>query len=255
VLADAFDRMLDRLQDAFARQRAFVADASHELRTPLAAIRGQLEVLARERDPSPADLDRVQRLVDAEIDRMARLVDDLLLLAHSDEPRFLDPALIDLPSYVDELFELTRQSARRRFELDARADGTLRADPDRVTQALHNLLRNAIEHTGEGDLVRLSVVAEPGGDRVRFIVEDDGPGIPPDQRDLIFDRFHRVDGSRTRAAGGAGLGLAIVRAIAEAHGGRVWATASDTGGARIELELPGYTQPSAPLSEPILRLR
>jgi signal transduction histidine kinase len=253
VLADAFDHMLDRLQDAFARQRAFVADASHELRTPLTAIRGQLELLAREPDPSPADLGRVQRLVDAEIDRMARLVDDLLLLAHSDEPRLLETTLIDLPSYIDELFELARQSARRRFELDAAASGTLRADPDRVAQALHNLLRNAIEHTAEGGLVRLSVVAEPSGDRVRFIVEDDGPGIPPDQRDRIFDRFQRVDGSRTRAAGGAGLGLAIVAAIAEAHGGRVWAAASHTGGARIELELPGYTRPSAAHSEPFLR--
>ena len=123
--------------------------------------------------------------------------------------------------------------------------GTLLADPDRLAQALRNLIGNAIEHTdAEDGLVRLSRPQRLGpgsGESLRFVVEDDGPGIPPEQRERVFDRFHRTDAARDRASGGTGLGLAIVRAIAEAHGGRVGASASAAGGARIELELPRFT--------------
>ena len=119
------------------------------------------------------------------------------------------------------------------------------ADPDRLAQALRNLARNAIEHTTEPDgLVRLEV-ERIGPDRVRFVVIDDGPGIPPSERDRVFERFHRTDASRNRLAGGAGLGLAIVRAIAEAHHGTVRAGAGSNGGARIEMDLPGVTAPAA----------
>jgi signal transduction histidine kinase len=136
--------------------------------------------------------------------------------------------------------------AARRFELGEVPPGSLRADPDRLAQALRNLVGNAIDHTaGEHGLVRLRV-NDRGDGRVRFVVEDDGPGIPPDQREHVFRRFHRTDSARSRAAGGTGLGLAIVRAIADAHGGWVRAGASPEGGARIELELPGFAPAAGP---------
>ncbi len=248
VLADAFNHMLDRLTDAFAGQRAFVADASHELRTPLTVIRGQLEVLAAQPHPSPAEVRRVERLAQAEIARISRLVDDLLLLAKAEQAQFLRPQPIDLQSFVGELWDGATLTAPRRFELDEVPGGTLRADPDRLAQALRNLIGNAIEHTSaDTGLVRLSAQPLPGG-WLRLVVDDDGPGIAPDQRERVFDRFHRTDSARDRASGGAGLGLAIVRAIAEAHGGTVRAGQSDAGGARIELELPRFTPSTRRLS-------
>ena len=241
VLADAFNHMLDRLTAAFAGQREFVADASHELRTPLTVIRGQLEVLAAQPDPSREEVRRVEALVRAEIARMSRLVDDLLLLAKSEQTEFLREEPINLPQLVNELWDGTTLTASRRFELSEVPDGTLRADPDRLAQALRNLLANAIDHTAQGSgLVRLGGQALPGA-RVQLVVEDDGPGVPVDERERVFDRFHRTDAARDRASGGAGLGLAIVRAVAVAHGGSVSAGVSPEGGARFVLELPGFS--------------
>ena len=231
---------IEVLAEAFAGQRAFVADASHELRTPLTVIRGQLEVLAAQDDPPPGEVRRVERLVQAEIARISRLVDDLLLLAKTEQTEFLRVEWIDLQTYVGDLWDGVSLLASRRFELGAVPAGMLRADPDRLAQALRNLAVNAIEHTPPATgLVRMRV--QPlSGERLRFLVEDDGPGIPLDQRERVFRRFHRTDAARDRASGGTGLGLAIVRAIADAHGGSVSAGESPEGGARIELELPGF---------------
>lgn len=242
ALAESFNHMLDRLTDAFAGQRAFVADASHELRTPLTVIAGQLEVLAAQDDPAPQEVRRVEQVVGAEVARISRLVDDLLLLTRSEQTAFLRPREVPVEDFLQELWDgALMLGGRRRLRLGPVAAGTLRADPDRLAQALRNLLRNAIEHTDpDGGLVALSAEpAAPG--RLRFVVEDDGPGIPADQRELVFERFHRVDRARDRGSGGTGLGLAIVRAVAEAHGGRVRAGAGTSGGARMELELPGFT--------------
>jgi two-component system OmpR family sensor kinase len=242
VLADAFNHMLARLTEAFASQRAFVADASHELRTPLTVIRGQLELLASQPDPSGEEVRRVEARVQSEIARITRLVDDLLLLAKAEQTEFLKLAEIDLRSYVLELWDGTSSLGSRNFELGSVPDGRLWADPDRLAQALRNLITNAIEHTEpERGHVRLSVDAVGAG-RIRFTVADDGPGIPEDQLERVFDRFHRTDSARDRASGGTGLGLAIVRAIVEAHDGRVSARAG-VQGAHIELELPGFTEP------------
>jgi signal transduction histidine kinase len=261
VLAEAFNHMLDRLTEAFAGQRAFVADASHELRTPLTVISGQIELLAAERNPSGAEVRRVSALVQAEIARISRLVDDLLLLARAERPEFLRPQALDVPGYVRELWDSTLPVAERTFELGEIPAGSLRADPDRLTQALRNLIANAIEHTATPDgLVRLNVTESvraahgPGGadshaGELRFVVDDDGPGIPADQREQVFGRFHRTDSARDRRSGGAGLGLAIVRAIAHAHGGAVSAGESPEGGARIELTLPGFTRVGAPQAD------
>jgi two-component system OmpR family sensor kinase len=258
VLADAFNRMLDRLTEAFASQRAFVADASHELRTPLTVIRGQLELLAGEREPSPDEIRRVERVVEAEIDRISRLVDDLLLLAQTEQQEFLRVEPVPLAAFVRELWDATSLVASRRFELSTLPAGTLHADPGRLAQALRNLLTNAIAHTTEADgLVRLRVEADAERGRARFLVEDDGPGIPPEERERVFDRFHRTDSARDRTSGGTGLGLAIVRAIAQAHGGRVYVERSAEGGARFALELPGFeaygTSTAAPSKRPARR--
>ena len=241
VLADAFNHMLDRLSEAFASQREFVADASHELRTPLTVIRGQLEVLAAQSNPPEADVRRVERLVQAEITRISRLVDDLLVLAQAEQMDFLRIEPIELRPFVVEIWDGLSLTADRRFELGPVPEGTLDADPDRVAQAIRNLGRNAIEHTADGTgLVRLEVQSVDRY-RVRFAVLDDGPGIPPAQRERVFERFHRTDPARTRSAGGAGLGLAIVRAIADAHGGQVRASEGPSGhGARVELVLPRF---------------
>jgi signal transduction histidine kinase len=239
VLAEAFNRMLDRLSEAFANQREFVADASHELRTPLTVIRGQLEVLAAQAKPSEAEVRRVERLVQAEITRISRLVDDLLMLARAEELDFLRIEPIELGSFVTDLWDGISLTADRRYELGPVPAASLRADPDRLAQALRNLARNAIEHTQpETGLVRLEV-DHPAPDQIRFAVIDDGPGIPPAERERVFERFHRIDASRARAAGGTGLGLAIVRAIAEAHGGHIEARSPRNGrGAQVELVLP-----------------
>ena len=240
VLANAFNHMLDRLAEAFASQRSFVADASHELRTPLTVIRGQLELLAAQSSPSEEEIRRVEALVQAEVARITRLVDDLLLLAKAEQTEFLRPREIDLADYIPSLWDGIALLAARRFELSPVPAGVLCADPDRLAQALRNLIGNAIDHTCEGEgLVRLRIDAL-GGTRIQFAVEDDGAGIPPDQREHVFDRFHRTDAARDRASGGTGLGLAIVRAIVEAHGGRAVATASTEGGARVAFELPGF---------------
>ncbi|HEY0363585.1 MAG TPA: HAMP domain-containing sensor histidine kinase [Solirubrobacteraceae bacterium] len=236
VLAEAFDHMLDRLEAAFDRQTAFVADASHELRTPLTVIRGQLEVLALADEPDAAEVRRVEKLVALEVQRMSRLVEDMLVLAQAGEEGFLRPGVIALRPFLTDLVRGLADASPRRLELGAIPELLVEADEGRLAQALRNLLRNAIAHTAENGVVELSVQAEGG--RLRFVVDDDGPGIPVQQRAAIFDRFHRLDGGRSRDAGGAGLGLAIVSAIASAHGGRVWAQAAPAGGARMVLEIP-----------------
>jgi signal transduction histidine kinase len=241
VLGEAFNHMLDRLEEAFASQREFIADASHELRTPLTVIRGQLEVLAAQPRPSEAEVHRVERVVQAEITRISRLVDDLLVLAQAGRMDFLRLTRLDVRPFVGELWEGVSLTAERRFELRPVPEGSLEADPDRLAQALRNLARNAIEHTNEKTgLVRLEVTQRTP-DKLAFAVVDDGPGIPREERERVFERFHRTDPARARSAGGAGLGLAIVKAIAEAHGGEVHVKDPGGGnGAIVEVVVPSF---------------
>jgi two-component system OmpR family sensor kinase len=248
VLADAFDRMLDRLEDAFARQRGFVSDASHELRTPLTVIRGQLEVLARQKDVTVEDVRRVEGLVQIELARMQRLVEDLLLLARADEGQLVRAEPVSVDGLLAEIWEPLTATAERTFALGPLPGGTVRADTDRIAQVVANLVRNATEHTGPGGLVRLTAQGRDG--TLEIAVEDDGPGIPPEHRERIFDRFHRTDRGRARFAGGAGLGLAIARAIVRGHGGEIRAGATAGGGARIVFTLPGWAPdgPARPAS-------
>jgi signal transduction histidine kinase len=242
VLAEAFNHMLDRLDRAFARQRQFVSDASHELRSPLTAIRGQLEVLARQEQPSAQEVRRVETATLREMGRVERLVEDMLSLARLDEG--VGPALREV-SAAGFLRELAEGREGEDEQLGDLAEGTIELDPDLVAQVVRNLLDNADRYAGEGP-VRLST--RPAGSSLVFSVDDAGPGIPPEDRERVFDRFHRRDSARDRATGGSGLGLGIARAIVAAHGGRIWVDDSPLGGARVSFSLPRYNPKMRDLS-------
>jgi signal transduction histidine kinase len=235
ALGRTFDRMLDRLQRAFARQKQFVSDASHELRTPLTVMRAQVELLDRETD-DPAHREGMKTLLRG-LDTMDRLVADMLLLANADSGRLLEPRRIDLKLFLDDMARDLPLFGEREYRVEG-PPGYLYADPDRLTQVLRNLIRNAVNHTSPGDGVTLTARAR--GDHIEFAVADTGPGIPPEQLEQIFERFHRTDESRQRDRGGSGLGLPIARALVEAHGGRIWAESPPGEGATIRIELPGY---------------
>jgi signal transduction histidine kinase len=237
-LAESFNHMLDRLDEAFGRQRAFASDASHELRTPLTAIRGQIEVLARSPNPSRADIEETEVRIATEISRMDRLVDDLLVLARSDEGSAHRAETIDPSRLIHEAVEGVA-AGDREVRIGPVPAGTLHGDADRLAQVLRNLVRNAVEHTGDRGVLSVSSFAVGG--HLRVTVDDDGPGIPVAERELVFQRFHRTDSSRARRSGGSGLGLAIAQAVVDAHGGRIWAGASPAGGAQITFELPGFS--------------
>jgi two-component system, OmpR family, sensor kinase len=235
TLAEAFNHMLDRLDRAFARQRQFVSDASHELRSPLTAIRGQLEVLARGDSPSAAEVRRVEAITMTEMGRVERLVDDLLALARLDEGVELSPREVRADSFLG---GLGGAAPNERTEIGELAAGSIQLDPDLLAQVVRNLLANAHRHAGPDGRVVLSAKAVNQG--LVVCVDDDGPGIPPGERERVFDRFHRSEAARDRASGGSGLGLGIARSIVELHGGRIWVEDSPFGGARVCFELPGY---------------
>jgi signal transduction histidine kinase len=235
VLADAFDHMLERLQRSFTRQRDFVSDASHELRTPLAVLRAQVELLDRESDERrrhEATATLLRRL-----DELDRLVGDMLTLAGAEAGELVEPQTIELGPFFEDLRRDLPLFGERDFRLEP-AEGTLQADPDRLTQVLRNLVRNAVTHTKPGD--RILVAAQPHDGRLEISVSDTGPGVPPEELERIFERFHRVDGGRSRDTGGTGLGLAIARAITEAHGGTIKAESPPGQGATFRIDLPGY---------------
>ncbi|MDQ2896364.1 MAG: ATP-binding protein [Actinomycetota bacterium] len=244
ALAVAFDAMLGRLERVFKRQRDFVSDASHELRTPLTVLRAQIELLDHETDPEVRH--QATTLMLRRLDELDRLVGDMLTLASAEAGQLVVPETIDLNDYFEDLRRDLPLFGERDFVLEAVA-GTLDADPDRLTQVLRNLVRNAVAHTSPGDPIK--IIAVPRQNRLEISVTDTGPGIPADELEEIFTRFHRLDGSRSRDSGGSGLGLAIARALVEAHGGRLHAESSPGSGATFRLDLPGYRAPQqAPAS-------
>jgi two-component system OmpR family sensor kinase len=237
-LARTFNEMLDRLEQAFASQKAFISDAGHELRTPITIIRGHLDLMGDDPDERRETLE----LVGDELDRMGRLVNDLLLLARANRPDFLEPQTVDLDDLTRELFAKASALAERDWRLAAVASGRIVADRQRLTQALMNLSQNAVAHTHEGDAVEIG--SELARHTVRLWVRDTGPGIPEHDQARIFERFVRLDGGRH--AEGAGLGLAITRAVAEAHGGRVELESRPSAGARFTVIIP--TEPPQEVS-------
>lgn len=241
-LARTFNDMIARLDAAFRRQRQFTADASHELRTPLTAIKGQVEVaLSRQRG---ADAYRdVLRGVNDEVDRLIRLVGSLLTLARADAGEIpIASERVDLGGLVTGAVTQVRPAAERKeieVHLEAGPDATLQADEDLLLQLLLNLLDNALKHTPRGGQVTVGWDADD--EAVGLWVRDTGIGIAPEHLEPIFDRFYRVDRARSRAEGGAGLGLSISRWIAEAHGGTIAVESSPGQGARFTVTLPRST--------------
>ena len=221
-LGSTLNAMLDRIEAAFARERTFVADASHELRTPLAILKAELE-LALGRGRSKEELTGALRSAAEETDRLVALAEDLLVIARSDQGRL---PIRREELRAGELLERVRDRHAPDATIAAGADGlVVNADPLRLEQALGNLLDNARRHGGP----HIELAAEPRGDTVRLHVRDDGPGVP--EALAAFERFTRGDSARGR--GGAGLGLAIVDAVARAHGGRAGADGAD-----VWIELP-----------------
>ena len=214
ALAHTFNSMLDRLEGAFVAQRAFLDDAGHELRTPITVVRGNIELL----DTADAsDVDGVRALVLDELDRMTRLVDELTLLAKAQRPDFVRPAPVDLGSLTDEIEARLPTLGDRRWSVDERADGVVVADRQRLTQAVLQLASNAVGATQEGAEIAIGTRVEPTAGHVLVWVRDTGTGVPPEDRDRIFDRFAR--GADADRGDGSGLGLSIVSAIAEGHHG------------------------------------
>ena len=247
-LARTMNGMLERLEAAQRRQQQFVADASHELRTPLTRIRSELEV--DRAHPERADPAATRERVLAEAVGMQVLLDDLLRLAQADAQAG-DSARGDLgpdagPVDLDDIVlrEARRLRERGRVEVDVHgvSAGQAHGDPGQLTRLVRNLADNAERHAAS--TVRFTLGED--GDHLLLVVADDGPGIPPADRERVFERFTRLDDARTRDAGGAGLGLAIVARIVARHGGSVAAVDPPPGttGARLEVRLPCAPTPS-----------
>jgi two-component system, OmpR family, sensor kinase len=239
----ALNAMLAQIESAFRareaserRLRRFVADASHELRTPLAAVRAYAELFSRGASTRPDDLERSMTGIERESERMSVLVDDLLLLARLDEGRPLERERIALQDVVSDAVETTHMLEPERPIETHLEDVTVEGDRDRLRQLVDNLLSNVRAHADPGATVRVTLTRN--GDHARLTVADTGPGLSDEQIEVVFERFYRADPSRSRAAGGAGLGLSIVAAVAEAHGGSVSVASPAGGGAVFTVELP-----------------
>ncbi|MGK3944809.1 HAMP domain-containing sensor histidine kinase [Streptomyces caeruleatus] len=227
-VAGAFNRMLGHVEDALTKRhaseerlRSFAADASHELRTPVASVRGHAELALLHPGPLPPEITRALERIAAESTRMGAMVDDLLLLARLDAGRPLENAPVDLTRLVlDALTDARATGSGHRWELDLPEDPvTVSGDEHRLHQVLANLLSNARLHTPAG--TKVTVTLERAGTEALLKVHDDGPGIPEEIRPGVFERFTRADRSTKTKTGGAGLGLSIVAAVVEAHGGSV----------------------------------
>jgi signal transduction histidine kinase len=216
------------------RQERFIHDASHELRTPVTIARGHLELLRGHGDHEPE--------LDVALDELARIdaiVERLLVLATADQPDFVLSSEIELDTLLEDVFMRWSGVAPRTWRLGTLAPGRLRADGERLRAALDALLENAVKYTQPQAAIELRARREPAGG-VLIEVEDEGSGVPEEALRQIFDRFARADPARTRSAGGVGLGLAIVDAIAKAHGGSCTVT-STANGSVFALRLPNFT--------------
>jgi len=228
-LAEVEHRMLERHQE-------FIRDASHELRTPITVARGHVELIRAASDGSQSAEDA--EVVLDELGRLARISERLLLLASAEHPDFLRREPVDLEELIEESGRRWKVTAPRRWEVRVDAPGTLYADRERIRFALDALVENAVKFTGQGQ--RVTIVGRADDGQAIMEVSDAGEGIPPDQAERIFDRFTRADNGRTRGSGGTGLGLAMVKAIVEAHGGSVWVESSPGSGSTFRMRIPGF---------------
>ncbi len=254
-LGGALNAMLGQIEEAFAertaseqRLRRFVADASHELRTPLASVRAYAELFDRGARERPEDLERAMAGIERESRRMGLLVDDLLLLARLDQGRPLERKPVELGTVAEEAVEAARMlDPERELTLDAPEPVVVDGDRERLRQVLDNLLANVRAHTPAGSAAAVRVAADGGSAVIE--VADSGPGLSDDHLAHAFERFYRGDTSRSRDAGGAGLGLAIIAAIGESHGGAASVVnAGRDGGSGLTVRV---TIPSQKVSENI----
>ena len=243
TLGRTFNRMLDSIEQLVTSQHRFLADASHELKTPLTVIRGNAEILCRGA-ASGAD-DEAADAILREATRMQRIVDDLLAIAELDAATEMRFEPVEVRALAERAVHDLEPLAGTR-ELWVRGDGEvlISGDVDRLERVVRNLVQNAIAATEPAGRIEVDVRRHNG--MARLAVADDGRGIDPKHVPHIFDRFYRVDPSRSRATGGTGLGLTIVKRVAEAHGGSVEAGCSELGGAVFEVRLPadGHAGPA-----------
>ncbi|MEM7323891.1 MAG: HAMP domain-containing sensor histidine kinase [Actinomycetota bacterium] len=232
-LAAVMNGMLDRLERGGERQRQFSADASHELRSPLSSVRAAAEMLGR--SPNP---DRVATLADdivAESDRMDVLIGDLLELSRLDEDRrAIVMEELDLVTLVRE--ELREETVTGSVQVSGPPMVPMTGAPSQLRRLVRNLVDNAVSHASGAVAVAVAGPVDGAGSVV-LTVDDDGPGVPPEDRDRIFERFARLDDARDRRGGGTGLGLSLVKAIVDRHGGRISVGDSPLGGARFQVTL------------------
>ncbi|WP_426226582.1 sensor histidine kinase [Pseudarthrobacter sp. DSP2-3-2b1] len=242
ALALTFNTMLDRLEAAYRTQRAFVDDASHELRTPITVIRGHLELMS----DSPAERQRTLALVDDELGRMGRIVSDLLLLAKVDRPGFTQLRSTDAAALLLDIEAKAQTLGDRGWPILEIAEGHISVDPQRITQAVLQLATNACQYSAEGTTVRLGSRFEGSGQERAFSVwvADEGIGVNREEAARIFGRFHRGEAARRddNSRPGAGLGLAIVSSIAEAHHGTAWVRSNEGQGATFGITVPAPEQ-------------
>lgn len=251
-LADTFNEMLVRLEEVFAAERRFVSDASHELRTPLTALRGNAEILLRQIEAGRIDPDDLREgLGDIrdEAERMGRLVQNLLILARADvgwkpelEPIHLDQVVTDAARLVTPLV------GKHTFQVSIDGEIDVVGNADQLKQLLLILLDNAFTYTPDDGTVGLTV--RRNADVAEIIVQDSGPGIPPEQQERIFDRFYRGDVARAHGALGAGLGLAIAQWIVECHQGQIQIASPNEGGTVVTVTLPLADAPDGPAPTP-----
>jgi heavy metal sensor kinase len=239
-LATVFNDTLSRLQDAFERLRRFTADASHELRTPLTAMRSVGEVALQNTLDGRTYRDVIGSMLE-EVDRLTRLVESLLTLTRADSGKVqLAREKLDLGALAGDVVDQLRVLAdEKQQNLTIRAPISVHAIADAalVRHALTNVIHNAIKYTPNGGMITVEVNAMGSG-QTAIEVRDTGPGIPAAHRDRIFDRFYRVDRSRSREEGGVGLGLAIARWAIEANGGQIELTSDGVDGSSFRIVLP-----------------
>lgn len=248
-LARSFNRLLDRLSESFDRQRRFMADASHELRTPVAILRGESEVALSQPARSPEEYRESLDVMHHEAERLTRIVEDLFTLTRADAGQYpLKPSDFYLDELVAECVHSARTLAQAKkisLTFEGAPESPIHADESLVRRMLLNLLDNAIKYTP--DFGQVTVSCQRNGQDYTVNIADTGCGIPAELRPRIFERFFRADKARSRAendGGGAGLGLAISRWIAEAHHGRLELTRSDSSGSTFSAYLPAGSTPS-----------
>jgi len=240
-MAAAFDRMLDRLQAAFRRERQFTADASHELRTPLTSLKGRIGV-ALNRERAPEEYRSTLRDLEREVDRLVRLSSDLLLLARLEQGHFhRQPEQLDLSGLLDAVLDEVRSMAQAKnitLVEEISRGLSIQGDPDHLIRLFLNLLDNACKYTPSGGRVDVRAAGTVRG--VVVTISDTGPGIPPEHIPHLFERFYRVESGRSRDTGGAGLGLAIAYEIAHWHGGDLEAQSQVGQGTTFTVHLPSH---------------